>query len=156
MAGLTWAVERLIDLALEEDLSLGDVTSEATIPAEALGRGVFLAKEDLVLAGTAVSARVFERLGARCAFGRADGDRVARGETFGEAEGPMRVLLAAERTSLNFLQRLSGVATARREVGAPGCSTPARRHPAGGGSRRTPCGRAAERTIASLWETASW
>ncbi len=116
MAGLTWAVERLIDLALEEDLSLGDVTSEATIPAEALGRGVFLAKEDLVLAGTAVSARVFERLGARCAFGRADGDRVARGETFGEAEGPMRALLAAERTSLNFLQRLSGVATGTRRA----------------------------------------
>jgi nicotinate-nucleotide pyrophosphorylase (carboxylating) len=116
MPALSGAVERLIDLALEEDLSLGDVTSEATIPADALGRGTFLAKEDLVLAGTAVAVRVFERLGASCRFDRADGERVARGVTFGEASGPMRALLAAERTSLNFLQRLSGVASGTRRA----------------------------------------
>jgi nicotinate-nucleotide pyrophosphorylase (carboxylating) len=116
VAELPGAVERLIDLALEEDLSLGDATSEATIAAGAAGRGTFLAKEDLVLAGTAVAARIFERLGATCRFDRADGDRVARGETFGEAEGPMRALLAAERTALNFLQRLSGVATGTRRA----------------------------------------
>jgi nicotinate-nucleotide pyrophosphorylase (carboxylating) len=110
------AVERLLDLALEEDLSLGDATSEATIAASAAGRGTFLAKEDLVLAGTAVAARVFERLGAAVRFTRADGDRIARGETFGEATGPMRALLAAERTGLNFLQRLSGVATGTRRA----------------------------------------
>ena len=114
MAELSGAVERLIDLALEEDLSLGDATSEATIPASARGRGTFLAKERLVLAGTAVAARVFERLGAGCRFDRADGDRVRKGEVFGEATGPMRALLAAERSALNFLQRLSGIATGTR------------------------------------------
>jgi nicotinate-nucleotide pyrophosphorylase (carboxylating) len=114
VAELSGAVERLIDLALDEDLSLGDATSEATIPASARGRGTFLAKDPLVLAGTAVAARVFERLGATCKFDRADGDRVPRGEVFGEATGPLRALLAAERSALNFLQRLSGIATGTR------------------------------------------
>jgi nicotinate-nucleotide pyrophosphorylase (carboxylating) len=108
------AIERLVDLALEEDLSLGDATSDATIDAAAAGEGRFLAKEDLVLAGTLVAERVFERLGASCRFERADGARCARGEFVGAARGPMRALLAAERTALNFLQRLSGVATATR------------------------------------------
>ena len=107
-------VERLVELALEEDLLLGDATSEATIDAAARGDGRFLAKEDLVLAGTAVARRVFDRLGADCRFDVEDGDVVPRGMTFGTAAGPVRVLLAAERTSLNFLQRLSGVATATR------------------------------------------
>jgi nicotinate-nucleotide pyrophosphorylase (carboxylating) len=114
VAELSGAVERLIDLALDEDLSLGDATSEATIPATARGRGTFLAKDPLVLAGTSVAARVFERLGATCRFDRADGDRVPRGEVFGEATGPLRTLLAAERSALNFLQRLSGIATGTR------------------------------------------
>ncbi len=114
MPALSPHVERLIDLALEEDLGLGDATSEATIDAAARGRGRFLAKEDLVVAGTAVAARVFERLGAECRFGAADGARVTGGTSFGEAEGPLRVLLGAERTALNFLQRLSGVATLTR------------------------------------------
>jgi nicotinate-nucleotide pyrophosphorylase (carboxylating) len=109
-------VERLIDLALEEDLLLGDVTSEATIDASARGEGTFLAKDDLVLAGTAVAIRVFERLGAECRFGRGDGARAVRGETVGVASGTVRSLLAAERTALNFLQRLSGVATATRRA----------------------------------------
>ena len=112
MPALPAPVERLIDLALEEDLGLGDPTSEATIDAGAEGEGRFLAKEDLVLAGTAVASRVFERLGAACRFDRSDGERAARGEWLGRAQGPLRALLAAERTALNFLQRLSGVATA--------------------------------------------
>jgi nicotinate-nucleotide pyrophosphorylase (carboxylating) len=106
--------ERLVELALEEDLLLGDATSEATIDAAARGAGRFLAKEDLVVAGTAVARRVFDLLGAGCRFDVEDGADVARGTTFGSAEGPVRALLAAERTSLNFLQRLSGVATATR------------------------------------------
>ena len=106
--------ERLLDIALEEDLLLGDATSEATIDATATGAARFLAKEDLVVAGTAVAARVFERLGASCRFEVEDGDLVAQGTWFGRAEGPVRALLGAERTSLNFLQRLSGVATATR------------------------------------------
>ncbi len=114
MPRLSAHAERLLDLALEEDLSLGDATSEATIAADAAGEGRFLAKEDLVLAGSAVAVRTFERLGATCAFDVADGARVAKGAVFGTAKGPLRALLAAERTSLNFLQRLSGVATATR------------------------------------------
>ena len=109
-------VERLIDLALEEDLLLGDVTSEATLSPAASGEGTFLAKDALVLAGTAVAARVFERLGAECRFSREDGARVLSGEVVGTATGPVRALLAAERTALNFLQRLSGVATATRRA----------------------------------------
>jgi nicotinate-nucleotide pyrophosphorylase (carboxylating) len=114
MPRLPGHAERLVDLALEEDLALGDVTSEATIEAAARGEGAFLAKQDLVVAGAAVAARVFERLGAECRFEVEDGARVARGRRFGAAAGPVRALLAAERTSLNFLQRLSGVATATR------------------------------------------
>ena len=116
MPALPGGIERLIDLALEEDLGLGDVTSEATIPAEATGRGTFLSKDELVLAGTAVARRVFERLGATCRFDREDGAPARRGDLLGVAEGPVRALLAAERTSLNFLQRLSGVATTTRRA----------------------------------------
>jgi len=114
MSELASAVERLVKLALEEDLALGDATSEATVPLDRHGRGRFLAKDSLVVAGTAVAARVFERLGASCRFDREDGARASPGETLGSAEGPLRSLLAAERTALNFLQRLSGVATATR------------------------------------------
>jgi nicotinate-nucleotide pyrophosphorylase (carboxylating) len=114
MPALAPHVERLLDLALEEDLFLGDATSEATIDAAALGEGRFLAKDDLVLAGTAIAVRVFERLGATCAFDLADGARAAQGQWIGTARGPVRALLAAERTALNFLQRLCGVATLTR------------------------------------------
>jgi nicotinate-nucleotide pyrophosphorylase (carboxylating) len=107
-------VERLLELALEEDLSLGDATSEATLDPQAQAEGVFLVKEDLVLAGTAIAARVFERLGASCQFERADGARASRGEVVGTARGTAPALLASERTALNFLQRLSGVATVTR------------------------------------------
>jgi nicotinate-nucleotide pyrophosphorylase (carboxylating) len=114
MPALPPLTERLLDLAIEEDLLLGDATSEATIEAAAAGEGRFLAKEELVLAGTAIAARIFERLGAECRFDRADGARASPGEWFGAARGPLRALLAAERTSLNFLQRLSGIATTTR------------------------------------------
>lgn len=107
-------VERLVELALEEDLFLGDATSDATLDAQASGEGRFLAKDDLVLAGTAVAERVFERLGASCRFDRPDGALARKGEWLGSARGPLRALLAAERTALNFLQRLSGVATLTR------------------------------------------
>lgn len=111
MSRLAPQIERLIDLALDEDLYLGDATSEATIDPVARGEGRFLAKDELVLAGTAVARRIFERLGARCLF-EPEGSRFAPGAWMGTARGSMRSLLAAERTALNFLQRLSGVATA--------------------------------------------
>lgn len=116
MSPLSAHVERLVELALEEDLSLGDATSEATLDPESRAEGSFLVKEELVLAGTAVAERVFERLGATCRFDRRDGERAARGEVVGMARGSVPSLLAAERTALNFLQRLSGVATATRRA----------------------------------------
>ena len=114
MARLSAHAERLVELALEEDLLLGDATSEATIDASALGVARFLSKEALVLAGTAVAVHVFERLGCACRFEVEDGASVASGTWFGQVEGPVRGLLGAERTALNFLQRLSGVATTTR------------------------------------------
>ena len=107
-------VERLIDLALEEDLFLGDVTSDATLDPAMEGEGRFLAKDELVLAGADVAVRVFDRLGASCRFEGQDGFAFGRGSFIGTARGPVRALLAAERTALNFLQRLSGVATLTR------------------------------------------
>jgi nicotinate-nucleotide pyrophosphorylase (carboxylating) len=92
------------------------VTSEATIAAGAAGRGRFLAKDDLVLAGSAVAGRVFERLGAACRLDGPDGTPFRKGQFLGEATGSLRALLAAERTALNFLQRLTGVATATRRA----------------------------------------
>ena len=112
-------IDRLIDLALDEDLgSAGDITTCATVGAEAMGCAHFLAKEPLVLAGLGIAKRVFEKLDARCrtAFEFGEGAQVAAGQFFGAVEGPYRALLTGERTALNFLQRLSGIATATRQA----------------------------------------
>lgn len=109
----TPAVDRLIDMALEEDIGPGDITTMHTIPADASGQAVIVAKEDLVIAGLEVARRVFERLDGRVRLtsGYTDGDRVNRGRTAVELSGPLAALLTGERTALNFLQRLSGIAT---------------------------------------------
>lgn len=107
-------VDRLIALALEEDLgSAGDVTSQALVPADQQGRAGFLAKEPLVLAGTDVVRRVFQAVDPSIivAFSAADGATVRDRQVFGTVTGPLRAILVGERTALNFLQRLSGVAT---------------------------------------------
>jgi nicotinate-nucleotide pyrophosphorylase (carboxylating) len=109
-------VEALIALALEEDLGRGDVTSEAIFEASATSSGQIMAKEPLVLAGMAVAAAVFARVDRDTRFiARVeDGKKVAKGEIVAVVEGRTRALLSAERTALNFLQRLSGVATLTR------------------------------------------
>jgi len=110
------AVERLIELAIDEDLGRGDATSDALVDADALGDARIVAKEVLVLSGLDVAARVFERVDARIeatALAQ-DGTRVARGSSVMRVRGPARGMLGAERTALNFLQRLSGVATLTR------------------------------------------
>jgi nicotinate-nucleotide pyrophosphorylase (carboxylating) len=109
----TPAVDRLIDMALEEDIGPGDITTIHTIPAGAVGRAVIVAKEDLVIAGLDIARRVFERLDGRVQFdsGYFDGDSVTRGRSAVELSGPLAALLTGERTALNFLQRLSGIAT---------------------------------------------
>jgi nicotinate-nucleotide pyrophosphorylase (carboxylating) len=108
--------DHLIDLALEEDAGLGDVTSRAIFSPRDRARGFIDAKEDLVLCGLEVAARVFARVDpAIKATPRArDGARVKRGAHVMDLAGPTISLLTAERTALNFLQRLSGVATQSR------------------------------------------
>jgi nicotinate-nucleotide pyrophosphorylase (carboxylating) len=108
--------EHLIDLALDEDTGLGDVTSRSVFPAGHASRGSIGAGHDLVVCGLAVAARVFAKVDASvkvtaCA---SDGDRVGRGAEVLRVAGPTGALLAAERTALNFLQHLSGIATLSR------------------------------------------
>jgi nicotinate-nucleotide pyrophosphorylase (carboxylating) len=108
----------LIDFALTEDLSDdGDVTSRATIPDGRKGRAAFVARGPGVLAGLEAAERVCLRVDPKLQFAalRQDGYRVGANETFATVEGPMRAILTAERTALNFLQRLSGVASLTRQ-----------------------------------------
>ena len=109
-------VDDVIRAALREDMPAGDVTSENIIPAGAVSKAVFLAKEPGVLAGLPVARRVFEVLDARVAFEDAaqDGASLRKGDVLARLEGPSVSLLEGERTALNFLQRLSGIATATR------------------------------------------
>jgi nicotinate-nucleotide pyrophosphorylase (carboxylating) len=111
-------IDRLLDLALEEDIGPGDVTTLATVPAERRAEGRFLAKEPGVLAGLAVAERVFARVdpGVRVSWSAADGDGVEAQTVFGTAEGPARALLTGERLALNVMQRMSGIATATRRM----------------------------------------
>jgi nicotinate-nucleotide pyrophosphorylase (carboxylating) len=113
------SIDRLIALALDEDLgTAGDVTSLSVLDANLTGRARFLSKDTLVLAGLDAAARVFRAIDptVKLSWTRAEGDEVKKGEIFGEVSGSARSLLTAERTALNLLQRLSGVATATRRA----------------------------------------
>ena len=107
------AIKRLIALALEEDIGTGDITTEALIPANAAGEAVIVAKEHLVLAGMPVAQAVFRRLDPDIVFqdARNDGDILDPGDRLMTVQGRLQPLLTGERTALNFLQRLSGIAT---------------------------------------------
>jgi len=111
--------------ALAEDLGWGDVTTEATVPPDLRARGTILAKSSCVLAGVDVAAEVFSQLDPGCTFDRKrnDGDRCEPGTVVAEVRGRAAAMLTAERTALNFMQRLSGIATlTRRFVDATGGS----------------------------------
>jgi nicotinate-nucleotide pyrophosphorylase (carboxylating) len=110
------AAEPLIELAFAEDIAAGDATSQAVLPEDLAVRGCIVAKEDGVVAGLAIAGAVFARVGPRLSFEQvvADGTVVAPGDVVATVEGPARGMLAAERTALNFLQRLSGIATLTR------------------------------------------
>jgi nicotinate-nucleotide pyrophosphorylase (carboxylating) len=110
------AVGRLIALALEEDVGPGDRTAEACVPASARGTAAIVAKEPLVLSGLAAAARVFLALDPECALEplHAEGDAVDAGARVLRLRGKLRALLTGERTALNLLQRLSGIATLTR------------------------------------------
>ncbi|MFW5853804.1 MAG: carboxylating nicotinate-nucleotide diphosphorylase [Thermodesulfobacteriota bacterium] len=107
------SVQHLIDIGLAEDIGSGDITTETLVDPELTGIGNIVAKEDLVLAGVDVARQVFETLDPSLVFTPAfqDGDRVKTGERVLTVSGRLRTLLKGERTALNFLQRLSGIAT---------------------------------------------
>ena len=105
----------LIQLALDEDLGdLGDTTTNSVIPADLMTTAVLIAKEDLICAGLPVAERLFHTLDPDVVFTAKvkEGEACVRGTIMAEISGPARVLLTGERTALNFLQRLCGVATA--------------------------------------------
>ncbi|MGB0370228.1 MAG: carboxylating nicotinate-nucleotide diphosphorylase [Opitutales bacterium] len=106
----------LIDLALREDAGLGDLTSEAIFSKSDTASGRIVAKEPLVLAGMEIGAKVFERCSKDIVFEplAEDGDKIIPGETVLRFSGPTIPLLIAERTVLNFMQNLSGIATVCR------------------------------------------
>jgi nicotinate-nucleotide pyrophosphorylase (carboxylating) len=111
------AARRLIVSALAEDLgSAGDVTSAATIPADAKGRAAVVVRATGVIAGLPVAELVYAAVDANLIYSPAidDGVDVQAGTELASISGPMRSILTAERTALNFLQRLSGVATLTR------------------------------------------
>ena len=107
------ALDSLIELAFEEDIGIGDITTEATVPSAQEGIGTLLAKSDGIVAGLPVAERVFAKLDETLSFrGLAtDGDAVKAGTSIAEVQGSAKTILIGERTALNFLQRLSGIAT---------------------------------------------
>ena len=113
-------LDRLIDLALEEDIGPGDVTTQAVVDPELQGEAHIRAKATLVVAGLPVAARVFGKLDAKLFFAAAvdDGQEVAPGTVLARLTGPVASILTGERVALNFLQRLSGIATFTRTMAA--------------------------------------
>jgi nicotinate-nucleotide pyrophosphorylase (carboxylating) len=107
------SLKKTIEQALDEDLGTGDITSEATIPADSASIAVILAKQDLILAGIDIVAAVFQHLDPDIRFTplSRDGDRMNAGAEIAKLSGNTRALLSGERVALNLLQHLSGIAT---------------------------------------------
>jgi nicotinate-nucleotide pyrophosphorylase (carboxylating) len=106
----------IVRRALAEDLGWGDVTTEATVSTDLRAKGVILVKSPCVIAGLDVAAEAFLQLDPGCSFDRKrkDGDRCQPGDVVAELRGQAASMLTAERTALNFIQRLSGIATITR------------------------------------------
>jgi nicotinate-nucleotide pyrophosphorylase (carboxylating) len=112
-------LDRLIDLALDEDLgAAGDVTTRALVSPDAPGRAELWAKEPMVLSGLAAFQRVFERVDPTTVVGfdKAEGEETGDKERVAVVEGRLATLLIAERTALNLVQRLAGIATLARQA----------------------------------------
>ena len=107
------SLDPLIELAFEEDIGIGDITTDATVPPTQKGIGTLLVKSEGIVAGLPVAERVFEKLDPTLTFRTRvkDGDAVAAGTPIAEVQGSAKTILIGERTALNFLQRLSGIAT---------------------------------------------
>ncbi len=112
------AMKSFIALALREDIGDGDVTSESSVPSELIEKGYILAKEEGVLAGISVAREVFNQVNSSISFNAIanDGDSVKFGDVVIELEGPVRSILTGERLALNFMQRMSGIATRTNEI----------------------------------------
>ena len=110
-------IDTLIELALEEDAAYGDVTSESIFAKDHVSQARVLARQDMVVCGLDIAKRVFCRVdpAVKVDLETSDGDQVENGATVLRAEGPTIALLIAERTALNFLQRLSGIASLSRQ-----------------------------------------
>lgn len=106
-------VDNLILQALREDITSEDITTNSVMPEYQLGEVELICKQDGVLAGLEIFKRVFELLDAKTQFEMQakDGDKVVSGQLIGKIRGDIRVLLEGERTALNYLQRMSGIAT---------------------------------------------
>lgn len=111
-------VDNLILQALQEDISSEDVSTNAVMPNATNGKVELIAKQDGIIAGLKIFERVFFLLDCEteCVFTKKDGDCVSKGEKIGEVFGDIRVLLSGERTALNYLQRMSGIATYTKNV----------------------------------------
>lgn len=110
-------IDTLIDLALEEDVGYGDITSQSIFPPDHYSQAEVLARQDMVICGLEVAKRVFSRVdpAVKVDLNTSDGNRMSEGNTLLLADGPTVSLLTAERTALNFIQRLSGIATLSRQ-----------------------------------------
>jgi len=115
-AMLEGEVERNVAAALAEDVGSGDLTAQL-VPAAGAGRATVIAREDAILCGSPWFAACFRQLDAtvRVAWQASDGERIAPGQVLCQIAGPARALLTGERSALNFLQLLSGVATKARQ-----------------------------------------
>ena len=113
MIELSIILKRIIRAALEEDMGLGDLTTEAIIDPEANGKASLLAREELILAGLPVFKYVFNEINPEIEFEEYynEGALVPAGETVCIIKGPLSGVLEGERTALNFIQRMSGIAT---------------------------------------------
>jgi len=110
--------DELILQALREDITSEDITTNSVMPHDQTGEVDLICKQDGVIAGLEVFKRVFELLDEKTEviFSCKDGDTVRKGEKLGLVRGDIRVLLSGERTALNYLQRMSGIATYTREI----------------------------------------
>ena len=111
-------VTQIISLALNEDVGTGDIPTETTIPADKTASGRFIAKEDMIICGIDVAELVFRTVDASISFNEnfKDGDKVCKGDVIATVNGNARNVLTAERTSLNLMQRLTGIATRTHEA----------------------------------------
>ena len=118
MSFIDWnKVDPIIDFALKEDIGESDITTDSLIPKERITRATMTAKDNGIIAGLPIAERVFRKIDPNIKWDAniKDGDSVKKGDVLVSMEGSFRALLTGERVALNFLQHLSGIATATSE-----------------------------------------